>query len=201
MPIPVQAIYSDAPGAIANALYDTPPGLDMEFASSRVKFNGAAAGGSFIIVLEALTNDGKIITQARVGQEFQVGDTGALTFAPYLNRQTGQSTSGIYHLISAASTNAAVVKASPGKLTGYYLVNTALAFRYVKLYNTASTPTAGSGAPAVVLGVPPASAANVAYDAPPAFSAGIGITTVTGIADSDASAVAANDLAVTLFYL
>lgn len=106
-----------------------------------------------------------------------------------------------YHKISAGSTNADNVKASAAVLTGYYLVNTALTFRYVKLYNTAGTPTAGSGTPRCVYGIPPSSAANMNLDPPVAFETGIGVTIVTGIADSDATAVALNDVAVTLYYM
>lgn len=107
----------------------------------------------------------------------------------------------MYHAISAASTNAANVKAGPGILTGYYLVNTAIAFRFVKLYNTAGTPTAGSGTPRCVFGIPPSSAANVNLSLPVAFETGIGITIVAGIGDADATAVSANDVAVTLYYV
>lgn len=106
-----------------------------------------------------------------------------------------------YHVISAASANAANVKAGPGVVTGYFLVNTAAAFRYVKLYNTAGTPTAGSGTPREVYGIPAASSANINFDPPIAFETGIGITIVTGIADSDATAVGANEVAVTLHYI
>lgn len=106
-----------------------------------------------------------------------------------------------YHKISAASTNADTVKASAGVVTGYYLVNTATGFRYVKLYNKASSPTVGTDTPRVVLGIPALSAANIAWDLPIAFETGIAIAIVTGIADSDATAVGANDVAVSLFYL
>lgn len=106
-----------------------------------------------------------------------------------------------YHLISAASTNAGVVKASAGLVTGYYLVNTALAFSYVKLYNKASSPTVGTDTPRCVYGVPPSSAANVVLTIPVAFETGIAIATTLGIADSDSTGVGANEVAVTLYYL
>lgn len=106
-----------------------------------------------------------------------------------------------YHAISAASTNAAVVKASAGVLTGYYISNRSSAFRAVKLYNKASAPTVGTDTPRVVIDVPFESAANVEFSLPIAFETGIAIAIVAGIADSDATAVALNDVAVTLFYL
>ena len=118
---------------------------------------------------------------------------------PDLLRKSGSAST--YHKISAASTNGAAVKASPGVVTGWYLVNTATALRYVKLYDKASSPTVGTDTPRVVLGIPASSAANISLDPPIAFETGIAIAIVTGIADSDATAVAANDVAVSLFYL
>jgi len=106
-----------------------------------------------------------------------------------------------YHAISAASTNAAVVKSTPGVVTGYYISNRSSGFRAVKLYNKATAPTVGMDVPRVVLDIPFESAANIALDPPLAFETGIGIAIVTGIADSDATAVALNDVAVSLFYL
>lgn len=116
----------------------------------------------------------------------------------HLRRASSAST---YHKISAASTNADTVKASAGLVTGYYFVNTATSFRYVKLYNKASSPTVGTDTPRCVYGIPPESAANMVLTLPIAFGTGIAIAIVTGIADSDATAVSANDVAVTLHYL
>lgn len=118
---------------------------------------------------------------------------------PDLLRKSGAAS--VYHLISANSTNAASVKASAGVVTGYYIVNTAAGFSYVKLYDKASSPTVGSDTPLVVLGVPPLSAANVSFDVPLAFPTGIASAVTGGIADSDTTAVNANAVAVSLYYL
>ena len=104
-----------------------------------------------------------------------------------------------FHLVSAATTNATSVKASAGQVFGWFVVNTASAYRYVKFHNTAGTPTAGSGV-VWVLGIPGGGAANLAFETGIAFTTGIAITTVTGVADTDATAVAANDLNINIFY-
>ena len=111
------------------------------------------------------------------------------------------SSASTYHLVSAASTNAGVVKASAGVVTAYYLANTAAVMLFVKLYNKASSPTVGSDTPRCVWGIPSQSGANISFDHPIAFETGIAIATTTGIADSDSAAVGANDIAVTLHYL
>lgn len=115
-----------------------------------------------------------------------------------LARSGGAST---YHAISAGSLNADTVKAAPGVVVGYYLVNTAVTYRYVKLYNKASNPTVGTDIPRCVFGIPPTSAANVGKGYPITFETGIAIATTVGIADSDATAVVADDLAITLYFL
>lgn len=118
---------------------------------------------------------------------------------PDLSRKSGSAST--YHKVAAASTNADTVKASPGVVTGYYLVNIAATFRYVKLYNKASSPTVGTDTPRCIYGIPPLSAANMVLTFPIAFETGIAIAIVTGIQDSDATAVSANDVAVTLHYV
>jgi len=104
-----------------------------------------------------------------------------------------------FHLVSAASTNATVVKASAGQLFGWYLYNSNAAMRKVVFHNSASTPTAGAGV-FFTINLPGGAAANVMCQDPILFSAGIAVTTTTGLSDSDATAVGANDLAINLFY-
>lgn len=107
----------------------------------------------------------------------------------------------VYHLIAAATTNASSVKAEAGVVTGYYLVNESAGFRYVKLYNKASAPTVGTDTPRCVFGIPAGSAANLCLDPPVLFETGIALAVVAGIADSDATAVGASEVAVTLYYV
>ena len=49
-----------------------------------------------------------------------------------------------YHLVSAATTNATVVKASPGKLYGWYISNNNASARKLAFTIQMSTPTAGA---------------------------------------------------------
>ena len=129
----------------------------------------------------------------------QPGNTANTT--PWLTTNTPGTSGGytISKLISAATTNATSVKASAGQLYGYYIYNDANATRYVKLHNTAGTPTAGTGV-VMVIAIPAGSGANMEFSNGIAFSTGIAFTTVTGIADANATAVGASDLAINLFY-
>ena len=109
------------------------------------------------------------------------------------------SPSSYYDLVSASGTNPTVIKASAGTVNGWYIYNSNGSARKVAFHNIATTPTAGTGV-VMALVIPPLSAANVSFPDGIIFTTGISITTVTGLADSDASVVAANDLVINIFY-
>lgn len=101
-------------------------------------------------------------------------------------------------LISAATTNATVIKGSAGQIYTFTVSNINAAVRYAKLYDKATAPTVGTDVPKQVIALPPGGAT------PPqlgtaiglTFSSGIGFALTTGAADADTGAVAASDLLV-----
>ena len=105
----------------------------------------------------------------------------------------------IYHKVSAASTNAANVKATPGQIYGWRIFNNGGYPVYVKLHNSAGTPTAGAGV-VQTIGVQAGLSDAVFLPIGLAFATGIAVSIVKNIADSDATAVALNDCVVDLFY-
>lgn len=105
-----------------------------------------------------------------------------------------------FHLVSAGGGDANNVKAGPGQVYGWRIFNIAADFKplYVKLHNTAGVPTPGAGVVqtiAVQAGSPEKDFIIVGS----AFSVGIGISIVKGIADSDATPVLANECVVDLY--
>lgn len=129
----------------------------------------------------------------------QPGNTANTT--PWLVSLVPATTGGqtIFHLVSAATTNLTNVKASAGHLYGWSVFNTNAAVRYLKLHNTAGTPTAGTGV-VYTIGVPAGGGSNIDLGAGLAFSTGIGISTVTEGADAGTTAVASGDLIINLHY-
>lgn len=119
-----------------------------------------------------------------VGQQYRANATGAASGT---------------HLVSAATTNATVVKASAGRVVGWFFINTNAAIRYVKLHNQTTTPTAGSGVVRTI-GIPANGVATFRLEGGIAFSTGIALTTVTGAADADATAVGLNDIIGDIFF-
>ena len=106
----------------------------------------------------------------------------------------------VNRLVSAATTNATVVKASAGQVYGWYLSNTNASPRYVKVYNKATAPTVGTDTPTLTLLVPAGGAANCEFTNGIAFATGIGFATTTAAADADTGAVAAGEVVVNLLY-
>lgn len=102
-----------------------------------------------------------------------------------------------FHLVSAATTNATVIKSSAGCLRGWCIHNKSAGTLRVVLHNTASTPTAGSGVYWVVK-IPAGATANSDFCLH--FSTGIAITTVSGDTDATTTAVALNDLDINIAY-
>lgn len=103
----------------------------------------------------------------------------------------------------AAGTNATSVKASAGQLYKIEVTNNSANIGYLKLYNTAGTPTAGSGTPVIRLMCPGnASGAGAfsSFDNGVTFGTGIGFTFTGGIADADTTSVAASAFIVNLYY-
>jgi hypothetical protein len=103
------------------------------------------------------------------------------------------------HVVSAATTNPTVIKASSGRLLGWCLTNNAAAKVYVKFHNQTTSPTAGTGVVRSV-GIPAGGTVVFTLEGGIEFTTGIAMTIVTGAADSDATAVAANDVVGDIFY-
>lgn len=107
-----------------------------------------------------------------------------------------------FHLVSAATTNATNVKASAGQVYAITAFNLNAAARYLKLHNTAGTPTAGTGVTDTFLipGNTAGAGLVLNIDKGIVFSTGIAFTLVTGIADTDATAVALNEIVLNIYY-
>ena len=109
-----------------------------------------------------------------------------------------------FRLLSAATTNATLIVVRPVLLTTLVVINTSVSVRFLKLYDTATTPTAGSGVPIWTIPVS-ASATGAGLSLPlaipVAFNNGIGLTITANIGDTDATAITANDITIVGAYL
>ena len=103
-----------------------------------------------------------------------------------------------HHIVSAASTNVAQIKATAGRVLGWCLSNTTASWVYVKLHNIASA-TAGA-AVAQTIGIPPNDKAVCSLPTGVAFATAISRSIVTGSADADTTAVTAGAVVGEIFF-
>lgn len=115
---------------------------------------------------------------------------------------TGPTT--MFHLVSLATNNAQVVKNAPGVVVSAQCFNVNASPRYLKFYNKATTPAPASDTPVKVLMMPgntTGAGVAVSFTLGAAFSTGIAIAIVTGISDTDNTAVGSADCVVNFDYL
>lgn len=123
--------------------------------------------------------------------------SGSWTTQPITGTSGGSTPS---HTMSAASTNATSLKASTGMVYGLSISNTNASARYFKLYNKASVPTVGTDTPVLTLQIPGNATVIRAYPIGLALGTGIAWAATGGIADTDTTAIGANDLSIDLDY-
>lgn len=104
-----------------------------------------------------------------------------------------------------ASTASITVKASPGILGGIACFNNSATIAYVKVYNTSSAVTAGSGTPADRFMIPAPAAGGGGFvnplpDGGVHYDTGIVFTVVGGIADADSSSPSTSSYIVNAYY-
>jgi len=123
--------------------------------------------------------------------------TGTMSVTVVSGATGGDST---FHLVSAATTNATNIKASAGKVTGWYIYNSNASARKVNFYNASTTPILGTTVLHSAIIIPGLAAANVSFPDGIDFGTGIGIATVTELTDAGNTAVALNDLIINIYY-
>jgi hypothetical protein len=107
-----------------------------------------------------------------------------------------------HHALSAASTNATVVKSTPasiGLITVFHISGGGGGNKFVKIYNKATTPTA-SDVPLLTLVVRTNETVNIVPAIPLFFDQGLSYRMTANYADSDNTAVAAGELAINVAY-
>ncbi len=125
--------------------------------------------------------------------------SGSLTSVP-LSGSASIGSASATKVISAAGLNATVMKASLGSIYWMSLSNNSAAWRYVKIYNMSTAPVVGTNTPAFVIGIPPGTTIIQANAVGMRFSLGIAIAITAGIADTDTTAIGANEVVVSLNY-
>jgi len=101
---------------------------------------------------------------------------------------------GLYHVVSLATTNAALIKASYGRMWALSAFNTTAADKFIKLFNKSTAPVPGTDTPVKTFRVPANGSVVWVPGIGSAFNLGLGVAIVGAAADLDATAVAAGDV-------
>jgi hypothetical protein len=161
-----------------------------KYPNHRVLIGGAKMHGTSapqavkVVSMPATVPNASTTLIGDVGQQYRANATGAASGT---------------HIVSAATTNSTLVKSSAGRVLGWSLANTTAAWKYVKLHNQATAPTAGTGVVRTIA-IPPNGVREMAIEGGVAFATGIGLTITNLSADADATAVAVGDVVGDLFF-
>lgn len=129
-----------------------------------------------------------------------VAGTAAIGDVGIQARANATGAASISKLQSAASTNATSVKATAGRVFGWTLTNTTASAKVVRLYNLAAAPTVGTSVPVYNIVIPPNATVSQSIPVGLSHATGIAYSITGGLADLDATAVAANDVIGSIYW-
>lgn len=105
-----------------------------------------------------------------------------------------------FRLVSAATTNATTVKASQGNVYNIEVFNNGAAACYIKFYNLAGSITVGTSTTTKVMMIPAGGGLVLNSAIGIQFSTGISFALTTNLVDTDTTAIAINQVAVSIDY-
>lgn len=104
-------------------------------------------------------------------------------------------------VLSAATTNATLVKSSAGNLYGIWVSNTSASNRWLKLYNMTTAPTVGSSVPVMTIAIPSGFCGDLNVGTHGiSFATGISLAITGAYTDADTTAIAAGDVCLNILY-
>lgn len=95
---------------------------------------------------------------------------------------------------SAATVNSTLLKGAAAKLYSYFFANNTAVVKFVKFYSKATAPTVGTDIPIFTVIIPANGIATWSNAIGKAVALGLGYGITNGIAESDATAVAVDDV-------
>lgn len=149
--------------------------------------NAAAVDSSGNVAVKAVAGTAVI---GKVGiDQTTPGTTNAVAVTNSGFGQSAVATGGasVSRVISAASTNATVVKGSAGSLYGVIATNTTATIYYLKFYNKATSPTVGTDTPVITIPLLAGQTVQAQFPTGIAFATGIGLALTGAGADNDST--------------
>ena len=107
----------------------------------------------------------------------------------------------VFRVVGANTENENLIKAGGGKIRRIIVANAQAAVVYLKLFDKASVPVNGTDTPMMTIQVPNAGNVDMNLgDVGVVFDKGLGMSLVTGIADTDTTAPTAASQIVQVIY-
>ena len=158
------------------------------------------ASGDVGVMALAVRLDAPATTSSASGdyEPMHLTAQGALWMTPTPTTNGGLSFS---RLLSAATTNATLVKSTAGNVYGIWISNTSASTRYLKLYNLTVAPTVGTSTPAMTIAIPAGFCGDLNVGTHGiSFTTGISLAITGAYADADTTAIAAGEVCLNFMY-
>ena len=181
------AVWAQQP-VINNALTDVWDSTN-HWLKVNIQNSSIAVTGTFWQATQPVSNAGTFATQATL-------QAGTATAGGFMPTPTTASTQAVSAFEGDAVTTASTVKASAGNFYGYLVTNTNASVCYLQVFNT-TTPTLGTTAPIISMGIPASGAANVQFPFPVNFSTAIAVASTTA---SKGASTCGTGMTITAFY-
>ena len=200
---PRVTLASDDPAAASLGVLDDWDEADRAKVNPIVGQAGVAGGAGAVgatVQRMTLASDDPAVTALQIIDDWDESDRCKTNTRLEAHTAGGAS---MHKTVSAASTNATVVKNGAGQIYGIQVTSVNAAARYLKLYDKATTPTVGSDTPVKTLVIPGNTAGAgfvIAWPAGLVFSSGISFALTTEAADNGTTGVSASEHVVNIDY-
>ena len=149
---------------------------------------------------------GNNFTKSQLTPSSALGTSGhagtmSISGTPAVYLQAGTTQGATQHfLISAATTNATLIKSSAGQIFGLVLSNSGAPAVFVKFYNKSTAPVPGTDVPVMTILVPAGVTVTHNVSGGFKFATGIGMAITGAMANADTTAVTANTITTGVQY-
>ncbi len=180
---------------------DPPPGFDWHHGYVRDNSTGGLLVDGNDGAVTLVTSDIEIgaveLKNATTDDRAAIDSSGRLSFVLAPSALGGLD---VFRTLDATAVEQEV-KATGGKLYGWYIHNDGAAKVYVKFYDaTAAAVVVGTTTPRMTVPLPAGAAANVEFTNGITFAAAICVAATTGVADANTVAPAANQVVANVLY-
>lgn len=158
------------------------------------------ASGDVGVMALAVRTDNPATSSSESGdyEPLHLSAQGALWVASTPTTNGGLS---MARVLSAATTNATLVKSSAGNLYGIWVSNMSTSKRCLKLYNMTTAPNVGTSVPVMTIAIPPTFCGDLNIGAHGiSFTTGISLAITGAYTDADTTSVAAGDVCLNILY-